>query len=174
MNRFAYYSPDGVIRQVLSTLAEEPPEIAGLTAIQAPQGVSVRTHHVVDGEFVEGLLDTRSLETQRRDAWVQIKAEREARMNAPITVQGLTLDADAKSRENLMGAVLEMQATGRAHRQWTLANNSRQNLTMAQLVAIGSAIADRTESLQNLSQDLREQIEAAETAEEVEAIVWPG
>lgn len=194
MFAFTVFGPDGEqVRHGQLTSQVDQPVAAGETIV----GGLFLNHRLVNGVPVEYTpeqaetkrnrplhpsrwdstsltwVDTRSLADIKAQRWDSIKAERERRMVLPITVAGVTLDADAKARENLMGAVLEMQATGRGHRRWTLADNSRSNLSLAQLVAIGSAIADRTEALQNLSQDLREQIDAATTPEEVAAVVWP-
>lgn len=158
------------------------------TAIEANEA-DASLHYVLEGALVDlparpgpgyvwmgpvaGWVDQRSLSDIQDRKWEAIKAAREAMKNSPIEVGGITVDSDAKSRENIMGAVLEMQATGRTSRTWTLADNTRQTLTLSQLVSIGAAIADRTETLQNLSQDLRQEIYAATTPAEVEAVAWP-
>lgn len=118
-------------------------------------------------------VDTRDLAALKAARWAAIKGEREALMNAPIQSGGLVFDADAKARENVMGAVIEMQATGTLARRWTLADNTRAEVSLADLVALGSAIAARTELLQNQSQDLREAIEAAGSAQAIAAVHWP-
>lgn len=150
------------------------------------------THHVVDGQLVEletprtpptsgamwrpdlaGWVDDSPLEQLRAARWEQIKVEREQRFYAPIEVGGIVVDADRDSVANIMGAIMEMQLTGTETRRWTLHDNTRMDLTLAQLIAIGAAIAERKEVLQNQSQDMRQLIEAAATAAEVAAVDWP-
>lgn len=191
MKTYVTYDADGNITSASTSASDD--------AIEVPPGMSgtPSMSYVVNGELVAytqdqaiakagqrppaarwsnafmAWIDTRTLDDLKAGRWVLIKSERAQKDAAPITVGGLTLDADQKARESLMGAVLEMQATGRQTRRWTLADNTRQHLTLEQLVSIGSAIADRTEALQNASQDMREQINAAQTAAQVEAVVWP-
>ena len=147
-------------------IAEYPPTVA-LAKSQRPQHPAEWSNEALS--WVDG----RSIAEVRAARLERIKLEREARFYAPITVDGVTVDADRDSVANIMGAIMEMQLTGTETRRWTLHDNTRMDLTLAQLVAIGSAIAERKEVLQNQSQDIRQLIEAAQTSADVAAVTWP-
>lgn len=120
-------------------------------------------------------MDGRSLTAVRADKWTAIKLIRNELMDAPITVESVTVDGDGASRINVIGAVLSMQLTGEPTRGWICADNVRRVLSAAQLQQIGIAMAARTQALVDIGDALRMQINdpAKTTAAEVEAVAWP-
>lgn len=117
--------------------------------------------------------DAADLEVARTRRWAAIKDHREARDNAPIELSDFALDADQTSRMDIMGAVMAMQINGQTSRQWRCADNVMRELTLAQLIEAGTAIANRRQSLIETSAALYAQIQAATTAADVAAITWP-
>lgn len=105
--------------------------------------------------------------------WSNIKMQRDLLDNAPITHGDFELDADASSRMDLMGAVMSMQITGQASRLWRCTDNVMRELTLSDLLAVGTSIAARRQALIETSDALYQLIQAAETVEQVEAICWP-
>lgn len=117
------------------------------------------------------------LEQARQRQWAEIKARRAQLDNEPIGVTvaatDIELDADQSSRIDLMGAVLAMQTSGQASRLWRCADNQMRELTLADLITVGQAIAARRQQLIETSDALWQQIQVAENAAAVLAIVWP-
>lgn len=109
----------------------------------------------------------------RERRWAAIKAQREALDNQPIAHAGFEVDADATSRVDIMGAVMAMQMGGGTSRPWRCSDNVMRDLTLDDLVQIGQAIAARRQMLIETSDALYQQMQAAATAEDVSAVVWP-
>ncbi|TXI23124.1 MAG: DUF4376 domain-containing protein [Roseateles sp.] len=118
-------------------------------------------------------LDDADLDQARSRRWAAIKAEREARDQAPVDHAGYQVDGDQQSRMDIMGAVLSMQATGQSSRLWRCSDNVMRELTLDDLLAVGTSIASRRQALIETSDQLYQAIQAALTVAEVEAVVWP-
>lgn len=117
--------------------------------------------------------DDRPLEEVRAARWAEIKAQRQALDAAPIEVDGILIDADERSRIDVMGAVVAMQLTGEATRPWRCSDNQMRTLTAAQIQQVGIAIANRRQALIETSDALAQQIQAAATVAAVSAVAWP-
>lgn len=118
-------------------------------------------------------LDDAELDQARSRRWAAIKAEREARDQAPVDHASYQVDGDQQSRMDIMGAVMAMQATGQSSRLWRCSDNVMRELTLADLLAVGCAIAARRQALIEISDQLYQAILAAQTTAEVDAVVWP-
>lgn len=105
--------------------------------------------------------------------WANVKQQRDMLDRAPVTLRDFQVDADESSRIDLMGALMAMQLSGQASRLWRCSDNVMRELTTADLGAIGQAIASRRQSLIEISDTLYQQIQAAQTVEDVLAVVWP-
>lgn len=107
--------------------------------------------------------------------WARIKQTRDVLNKQPIEHDGIEVDGDDRSRQNLMGAIMAMQLTGETSRQWVCADNVKRLLTLEQIIALGTALAARTQDLVETGDALRAQIfdPALETVEAVEAVAWP-
>lgn len=117
--------------------------------------------------------DPRSVEQCRADRWDEIKAQRDLLDWAPIEVAtGVLLDADTQAKQDLMGAIMAMQLTGATSRAWRCADNVMRELTMAQIVSAGVAVANRRSALIATSDALYQALEAATSQEEIAAIGW--
>lgn len=117
--------------------------------------------------------DPRPLEQVKAARWTELKAQRQALDEAPIPVQGFAIDADLQSRTDVMGAILAMQLNGQTSRLWRCSDNVMRELSFADIVAAGTAIAARRQSLIETSDQLYQQIQDAEDAAAVEGVVWP-
>lgn len=113
-----------------------------------------------------------------RDArWSQIKAQRDAVEFGGFTWDGSTFDSDRESQARIMGAV-QMAVLAAAAGQpfaiaWTLADNAVRTLSGADMVAVGLALGQHVATAHAVGRTLREQIEAAESADNLAGIAWP-
>lgn len=113
-----------------------------------------------------------------RDArWSQIKAQRDAVEFGGYTWDGSTFDSDRESQARIMGAV-QMAVLAAAAGQpfaiaWTLADNTVRTLSGADMVAVGLALGQHVATAHAVGRAMREQIEAAQSAEDLATINWP-
>lgn len=113
----------------------------------------------------DALLDEIKAAKKRR-----IEAERDAEAFAPCQALGRTWDADARSRELLAAAITLAQAGGPLPAVWRDAENNNMPVTsLADLLAIAGAIAQQTQAAYARSWQRKAAVDAAKTAEEVEA-----
>lgn len=119
-------------------------------------------------------VDRRSLAEIKADKWAEIKAARLRAETLPIVVGGCSFDADLTSQQKIYGQVLRAQLAGESWSiDWTLWDNTEVTLTAAQMVAVGVALGQRTAGIYATARTLREQIDAAPSQAELEAIAWP-
>jgi hypothetical protein len=118
-------------------------------------------------------VDQRPLPQARDERWSAIKAQRAALGFQPVPLRDFALDADAASRLDVMGAVMAMQVSGDTSRLWRCSDNAMRELTLADLLTVGAAIAARRQALIEASDTLFQQIQTAETNAEVDAVAWP-
>ena len=102
----------------------------------------------------------------------ELKAERDAREVEPITYNGNRYDYDDKARERINAAIiaLELQGEG-ATIDWTTTDNADTPVTATDLRMIIAAVAVRSNALHTAYRKAKEQVEAAQNKEEVEAII---
>ena len=135
------------------------------------QALAASANSSLAGGIVSAQRD--GLEGARARQWANIKQQRELLDAAPVDHDGYQVDADDSSRLDIMGAVMAMQANGQASRLWRCSDNVMRELLLADLLAIGQAIAARRQQLIETSDELYQQLQAAATAELVAAVVWP-
>lgn len=101
----------------------------------------------------------------------ELKAERDAAEVEPIAYQGYSFDYDAKARDRISAAIiaLELQGEG-ATIEWTTADNADTPVAANDLKMIIAAVAVRSNKLHTAYRVAKEKVEAAGTAEEVEAV----
>jgi len=118
-----------------------------------------------------------TLAAVKLERWAQIKVAREATEFGGFVWDGSTFDSDAISQSRIMGAVqlalLAMSAEQPFSIAWTLADNAVRTLEAAEVVAVGVALGTHVATQHATARALREQIYAASTPEDVEAISWP-
>lgn len=105
--------------------------------------------------------------------WSDIKKHRSEEELKPLWFDGDYFDADLFSQQRISGAVqLALLSGDEFQIEWTLADNSSRVLSKAELIILGVALGSRTAQIFQYSQALREQIELAQSVEDVEQIGW--
>lgn len=155
------------------------PASFAVAAASAEQGLAgaVEQALIADsaGQFNGGTITTLvgDLPGAKARRWANIKQQRDTLDAEPVPLRDFFIDADESSRMDLMGAVMAAQFSSQAARLWRCSDNVMRELSTADLIAVGQAIAARRQSLIEVSDQLYQQIQAAETVEEVDAVVWP-
>lgn len=119
----------------------------------------------------------KSLTILRARARARVNAEREARKDAGCDTAIGRVDSDPVSRANVTGAAtaaMIAQAAGAPFEiNWTLADNSTVTLDAAATIGMGLAVLAHVSAVHDQATALKAAIDAAETAEAIEAVVWP-
>ena len=101
----------------------------------------------------------------------ELKAERDAAEVEPITYNGNRYDYDDKARERINAAIIALDVQGAdATIDWTTADNQDVKVTADDLRAIVAAVAVRSNTLHTAYRVAKAQVEAAGSAEEVNAV----
>lgn len=118
-----------------------------------------------------------SLDDAKVVQWATIKAERDRLEMSGVAYLGAVFDSDALSVQRIGIAVQAAQAAKSAGQpfsvDWTTADNTVVTLTAEEVIGLPLALAAYSNSLHVTARELRDQIEAAATVDEVKAIVWP-
>lgn len=118
-------------------------------------------------------VDSRDVDIHKLQKWEEIKTIRAAKCAELLTVGAMTFDATAVSQQQINGAVtLALLAPSDWTIDWTLGDNTTATLTKAEMIAVGVALGARTSAIYAQGRVLREAIDAATTAAEVEGITW--
>ena len=103
----------------------------------------------------------------------QLKAERDRREVEPLQTEKGLFDYDDKSRDRLTIARQALTDNDSIpYLLWTTADNQRVTLTIADFADINSAAAYRSNLLHVRYNELKAEVNACETVEEVGAITW--
>lgn len=128
----------------------------------------------VDGQFVDPPPYVPPLEDVKAAKIAEFKSIRDTKEVEPIQTEKGIFDYDDKSRDRLAIARQALtDAGGTGTIMWTTADNQRVPMGVADFAAINGAAAERSNALHVLYNELKTQVNACETVEEVEAIVWP-
>ncbi|WP_304225217.1 DUF4376 domain-containing protein [Phascolarctobacterium succinatutens] len=102
----------------------------------------------------------------------ELKRQRDAAEVEPIAYNGHLYDYDSKARDRIAAAIiaLELQGEG-ATIEWTTADNDDAVVTAQNLRMIIASVAARSNKLHTAYRAAKAQVEAASTAEEVEAVI---
>lgn len=101
----------------------------------------------------------------------ELKYQRDKAEVEPINYQGYSFDYDSKARERISAAIIALEVAGASTTlTWTTADNQDVSVTAADLRAIVAAVAVRSNALHTAYRTAKAQVEAAGTAEEVEAV----
>lgn len=119
----------------------------------------------------------KSFEELKELKWSEIKFERDRLEQSGAPYLGKTLDSDTVSVQRIAIAVQAAQAAIAEDQlftlSWTMQDNTAVEMDAAQVVGMSVALAQYSDGLHQTARALREQIEAAETAEEINVIKWP-
>lgn len=119
----------------------------------------------------------RTIEQVRADHWKKLKKARDFAEFGVFAWNGHDFDADAISRSRLTLAFLgaqKAQATNDAtwRVDWRVYNNTTVSLSADDVVNVMLALGEHTLQVHEHSNQLWTLLEAADTKEEIEAIVW--
>lgn len=105
--------------------------------------------------------------------WEEIKKYRDNAEQSGCPYMGSVLDSDRLSVQRINTAVQAAQVVGESFAvDWTMQDNTVIHMTYADVLGMPAALAVFSNDLHQKARGLREQINEAETVEEVEAITW--
>lgn len=109
--------------------------------------------------------------------WDEIKAARAAAEFGGFAWDGSIFDCDELAQSRIQGGVLlamQAEAVGAPFEiDWTLADNTVRTLAGAGMIAAGLAMGGHVSAQHEIARALRAAIDAALTAEQLEAVIWP-
>lgn len=113
-----------------------------------------------------------SIESVKEHKILTLKIQRDNAEVQPIEYKSNLYDYDEKARDRINAAIiaLELQGEG-ATIEWTTADNADTPVTANDLKMIIAAVAARSNKLHTAYRAAKAQVEAASTAEEVEAVI---
>ncbi|WP_444350042.1 DUF4376 domain-containing protein [Phascolarctobacterium succinatutens] len=111
------------------------------------------------------------LEAIKQRKITELKYQRDKAEVEPIIYKGYSFDYDDKARDRINAAIIALELQGAdAAIDWTTADNQDVSVTAADLRAIVAAVAVRSNALHTAYRAAKAKVEAASTAEEVEAV----
>ena len=114
-----------------------------------------------------------SLESIKEHKILTLKIQRDNLEVEPIAYNGHGYDYDSKARDRISAAIiaLELQGEG-ATIEWTTADNEDAVVTAQDLRMIITSVATRSNNLHTAYRAAKAQVEAATTANEVDAVIF--
>lgn len=113
----------------------------------------------------------KTLEQLKQDKINELKTIRDTEEVKPIEYNGNSYDYDDKARDRINSAIIALDITGQSI-EWTTADNTNVLVTADDLRGVIAAVAVRSNQLHAKYRELKEQVLACSTAEEVAEIVW--
>ena len=111
------------------------------------------------------------IENIRARKIVELKRQRDDAEVEPIEYGGHLYDYDSKARDRIAAAIIALDVQGDGAKiSWTTADNEDAEVTAQDLRMIIAAVAARSNKLHTAYRTAKAQVEAASTAEEVEAV----
>ena len=114
-----------------------------------------------------------SVENDKQQKWESIKITRNDKEFGGFEFQGKIYDSDKISQQRIQGASQLAMLDNTITMDWTTKDNSFVNLTAPELIQLGVAMATHINTQHGIARQLRAQLDAATTVQEVEAISWP-
>jgi hypothetical protein len=158
----------------------DPPIPEGFVPITEEEQNLYATNEYVrgaDGKPVKRPAYVPTLEELRERKWDAIKTTRDRLEQSGVPYLGKVLDSDTVSVQRIAITAQAAQAAIAADQpftlEWTTQDNTALTMDAGQVVGMSVAMAMYSDSLHQAARALREQIEAAETIEELEVIAWP-
>lgn len=133
-----------------------------------------QTEKAYDGSLWEkGYAPKRPLEELKAEKRAEINAARDAAEQGGFTYLGKVFDSDQVSAQRISMAAQAMALAPEGTTiTWTTQDNSTIDLTAQELVGLVVALAEWSNTCHEKATALKAQIDAAETAEELELITW--
>ena len=92
----------------------------------------------------------------------------------PVLYAARKFDFDSKSYERITAAIYALDMQGATSTiNWTLADNGSTPVTANDLRGVIAAAAVRSDALHTTYRTLKAQVQAAETVDDVNNIMWP-
>nr|DAW29650.1 MAG TPA: protein of unknown function (DUF4376) [Caudoviricetes sp.] len=111
------------------------------------------------------------IENVKQRKILMLKRQRDTAEVEPIEYNGHSFDYDDKARDRINAAIIALSLQGEgASIDWTTADNQDVKVTANDLRMVIAAVAARSNKLHTAYRAAKAQVEAASTAEEVEAV----
>lgn len=111
------------------------------------------------------------IENVKQRKIIELKRQRDAAEVEPIEYGGHLYDYDSKARDRIAAAIIALDVQGEGAKiSWTTADNEDAVVTAQDLRMIIAAVAVRSNALHTAYRAAKAKVEAASTAEEVEAV----
>lgn len=121
-------------------------------------------------------IDERPLAQAKEQKWNEIKRARIAAEFGTFLVGGYEFDCDKESQTRINSAfqsAMDARTNGEPFSiDWTLSDDTNVTLNRAQVIAVGRALQEHVNAVFDKSRQLRAQIVAATTKEELDGISW--
>ena len=130
-------------------------------------------YQLVDGKYVTA---TESYKKAKQDKRAEINAARDAAEQGGFEYMGKIFDSDPISCIRIQGAAMSMQAVAMTEQTptitWTTKDNTTIDLTAQELIELSVSLAQWSNTCHQKATELKKQIEACQTEEELEQIKW--
>lgn len=111
------------------------------------------------------------IENIRARKIIELKRQRDAAEVEPIEYKGNLYDYDEKARDRINAAIIALELQGEGAKiSWTTADNEDAVVTAQDLRLVIAAVAVRSNALHTAYRKAKEQVEAATTKTEIDAI----
>ena len=142
---------------IANAVWEEPPTKQGYTAYITNYGWELKVNPTLD-----------ELKAQKL---IELKIIRDTEEVKPIAYNGNLFDYDDKARDRINSAIIALSITGQSV-EWATANNTETMVNADDLRGIVANVAVRSNELHVKYRQLKEQVEACATKEQLEKIEW--
>ena len=124
------------------------------------------------GEYYECIaIPAPSLEELKQAKINELKNIRDNEEVKPISYQGYRFDYNDKARDRISAAIIALDVS-KGQIAWTTADNTEVMVTADDLRGVIAAVAMRSNELHVRYRQLKEQVEACTTKEQLEKIEW--
>ena len=111
-----------------------------------------------------------TLEEVKEQKINELKSIRDTKEVEPIRTDKGLFDYDEKARDRIKDAMVALKYSSKI--EWTLADNTDVSVSQLDLENVILAVASRSNDLHIKYRELKQRVNAAQTVEKVEAIVW--
>lgn len=124
------------------------------------------------GEYYECVaIPAPSLDELKAQKLTELKTIRDNEEVKPIECNGNLFDFDDKARDRINSAIIALSITGQSI-EWTTADNTNVLVTADDLRGVVANVAVRSNDLHVKYRELKEQVEACKSKEELDEIQW--
>lgn len=130
-------------------------------------------YKLVDGSYITV---AKAFEKAKQKKQAEINQARDAAEQGGFKYLGRTFDSDPISCIRIQGAAMSMQAVTMSENvptiTWTCKDNTTIDLTAQELMKLSVSLAQWSNTCHQKATELKKQIEACQTEEELEQIKW--